>query len=356
MFNRVHHQKILVALQAFDADVLAKTQCFFAGGTAISLCLDEYRESVDIDFLCASQEGFRLLRNSVGTTDLGALLKTPLPHAREVRADQYKIYTFLVVGDTKIKVEIVNEARVSLSGAAHPLLPVPVLSRPDLYTQKLLANDDRGLDKATMSRDIIDLAMMIRGWGDISRTSWDKAYAAYGDRLTHMFHQAVGMIGDHTYLTKCLQSMDMDVQLAGPIAKTLQSAASRLPLNKNDQHEFDRRLSEIPNLVQFAGALHTLGRHLSEASGENATTGQTDWAAAEMRAAAESIFEHHQPAESVVEAISMHSPGAVSKARQEVIARWFEKNLDQLEEEWLEQTLSSTAEKQGNDRQDAPQP
>jgi hypothetical protein len=54
MFERPHHQRIATLLQAFDADLLLQANCYFAGGTAIVLSLGEYRESLDVDFLCAS--------------------------------------------------------------------------------------------------------------------------------------------------------------------------------------------------------------------------------------------------------------------------------------------------------------
>lgn len=65
MFKRPHHQTIAKILNAFDADILADAECYFSGGTAIALELNEYRESVDIDFLCASQDGYRKLRKFV---------------------------------------------------------------------------------------------------------------------------------------------------------------------------------------------------------------------------------------------------------------------------------------------------
>lgn len=193
MFRRPQHQRIAKILEAFDASVLQDAQCYFAGGTAIAMSLNEYRESVDIDFLCASKDGYRKLRNAVSDS-LGGLLQTPVKHLREVRTDQYKIYTFLEIEDTPIKVELVREARIEIQGSMDFSLKVPVLSKDDLYAQKLLANADRGLDRGVVSRDVIDLAMMIQGWGEIPRTAWDKAYAAYGDQLTKAFHQAVGMV------------------------------------------------------------------------------------------------------------------------------------------------------------------
>lgn len=57
MFKRDHHNKILKVLHAMNSDILAKSGAYFGGGTAIALQLDEYRESVDIDFLCDTTEG-----------------------------------------------------------------------------------------------------------------------------------------------------------------------------------------------------------------------------------------------------------------------------------------------------------
>ncbi|MFT7311546.1 MAG: hypothetical protein ACI853_002045 [Paracoccaceae bacterium] len=59
LFRRQHHNDILHALRSFDGDFLLDAECYFGGGTAITLNFYEYRESVDIDFLCASQECYR---------------------------------------------------------------------------------------------------------------------------------------------------------------------------------------------------------------------------------------------------------------------------------------------------------
>jgi len=63
LFSRRHHNDILHVLRCLNGDFLRDTECYFGGGTAIVLELGEYRESVDIDFLCASQEGYRKLRH-----------------------------------------------------------------------------------------------------------------------------------------------------------------------------------------------------------------------------------------------------------------------------------------------------
>lgn len=75
MFERSHHQRIEKILHAFNCDLLSQTRCYFGGGTAIVLSLAEYRESLAIDFLCASNEGYRLLRNTISQTASGHCLK-----------------------------------------------------------------------------------------------------------------------------------------------------------------------------------------------------------------------------------------------------------------------------------------
>lgn len=243
--------------------------------------------------------------------------------AREIRSDQSKIYTALEVDGVKIKVELVSEGRVQLTGEDHSIFPVPVLSRADLFTQKLLANDDRGLDRAAMSRDIIDLAMMIQGWGAIPEASWSKAYGPYGDRLSRRFHQAVGMVQDRAYLLQCMRGMEMDIGLADGILDVLHTAAARLPLCPAEQVEFNRRLV-VDDLVRTTGAANTLGRHIALALESAGDPQRVDWAAVEIDAAKESLLSGEHSMQSVVDAIVCFSPGAVSKHRQVVIPAWVE--------------------------------
>ena len=111
MFDRPHHQRIEKLLHCFNSELLLQAECYFGGGTAIVLSLGEYRESIDVDFLCASKAGYRLLRNTVSHRGLGALLQQPVTYLREVRADFYGIRTFLEIDDVPVKVEIVSEPR-----------------------------------------------------------------------------------------------------------------------------------------------------------------------------------------------------------------------------------------------------
>lgn len=220
-WRRAHHQRIQWLLGQLNPDLLSRTQCYFGGGTAIVLKLDEYRESVDVDFLCASHEGYRELRNTVSPNSLGDLLRQPVPLAREVKADRYGIRTFCLVDGVPIKLEVVREDRIALCGQTEPDFPIPVLSRIDMYAEKLLANTDRWADRSTHSRDLIDLGMMVHHWGAIPPEAWLKAEAAYGDSVLRAYNAARQQMAQAGHLTHCLSQMAMDKQWAVPLQSAL---------------------------------------------------------------------------------------------------------------------------------------
>lgn len=227
MFERVHHQKIAKLLRAMDSDLLTRAKCYFGGGTAIALKLGEYRESVDIDFLCSDKAGYRLLRNTITPPTLGSVLRSPVKHLRDVRTQRDKISTFLEIDEVPIRVEFVLEGRIDISGALDPELSVPVLSREDMYAEKLLANADRALDRAQMGRDLIDLAMMIKAWGPIPASALKKVEGAYGRSIYDYFDRGLTLLRDERYRDECLSAMAMEPSLGATIIATLDAHRPR---------------------------------------------------------------------------------------------------------------------------------
>jgi hypothetical protein len=222
LFRRQHHNDILRTLRSLNGDLLLDAECYFGGGTAIVLNLDEYRESVDIDFLCASQKGYRKLRQALwGSSNLVGL---QLPEAeiktlRDVRADQYGIRTLIGVGDATIKFEIVREGRIQLTGEMDDRFGVPVLTRDCMYAEKLLANADRWAEKAVLNRDLLDLSMMISRWGNIPDSAWELADLAYGDTARKAYDQAVERVRNTEWLRECMSGMAMDPELEDEILR-----------------------------------------------------------------------------------------------------------------------------------------
>jgi hypothetical protein len=196
-------------LSRLDRVFLARAQCYFGGGTRIVLELGEYRESKDMDFLCSSQDGYRLLRESVSETSLGPVLKSGLGLAREVRADQYGIRTFVENNGIKLKFEIVREARIELQDEKIAGIPVACLTRRHCFAEKFLANADRGLDAATLSRDIVDLAFMIEGWSkEDANAGMAIARNAYGESvLRSLASVTTKMRNDKTYRNRCVEGL-----------------------------------------------------------------------------------------------------------------------------------------------------
>ncbi len=180
-FARPRHAAVATGLAGLDAAFLEACQCWFGGGTRIVLELHEYRESADIDFLCASAEGYRTLRSTIRERSLGRIAARPIPLLREVRADRYGIRTVLALDEVPLKFEVVLEGRVALGGMRCRGLPVACLDHASCFAEKLLANADHGRDTAFLARDVIDLAFMLEAWpASEALAGAERARRAYG--------------------------------------------------------------------------------------------------------------------------------------------------------------------------------
>ncbi len=191
-----------------DPDFLRATACCFGGGTCLALVLGEYRESVDIDFLCAATEGYRAIRSTVSEGSLGALFQVEPRLLREVRADRYGIRTVLEVEGVPVRFEVVLEGRIPLRCETVDALPVPVLARTDLFAEKLLANCDRWADRSAFARDVLDLLVMSAHWGPIPAEAIEIASKAYGPAVLTAFERATqALASDPAYLARCFDAL-----------------------------------------------------------------------------------------------------------------------------------------------------
>jgi hypothetical protein len=211
-FKRPVHRFVGEVLAKLDEAFLARSGCCFGGGTRIVLELGEYRESRDIDFLCSDRDGYRRLRETITERSLGAVAKRPLALAREVRADQYGMRTFLENGPAPLKFEIIREARIDVEADHVRSIPVPSLTRRHCFAEKFLANADRGLDSSTLSRDTVDLAFMIEGW---SKRDADAGMAiakeAYGESVARSLAAVTTkMRTDRVYRNRCVQGLAIE--------------------------------------------------------------------------------------------------------------------------------------------------
>ncbi|MGB7542557.1 MAG: nucleotidyl transferase AbiEii/AbiGii toxin family protein [Burkholderiales bacterium] len=210
-FARPRHAAVTQILGALNAPFLHHAQCYFGGGTRIVLALDEYRESADIDFLCSSRDGYRDLRATIDNNSLGKIASGKIRLAREIAADRYGIRTFIHIGEEKIKFEIVHEGRIDVTGSMEGSLGVPCLDENSCCAEKFLANDDRWNDESVLSRDVIDLAFMVEGWGTAPfLAGFALAHAAYGDSVGAAARSAAKKLLDNkNYFKKCVEGLHL---------------------------------------------------------------------------------------------------------------------------------------------------
>ena len=215
MFKRDHHNRIATILQCLDAEILASRGCLFGGGTAIVLSREEYRESLDIDFLISDLAGYRELRQAIkGNNGLSPIIRDNLKLnlSSELRADQYGIRTMLNQGGVEIKFEIVFEGRINLQlpSSQDKICGVASLTQLDMATSKLLANSDRWADDAIFSRDLIDLAMLDLPTKKF-RQAVNKAATAYGEIVQVDLNKAINNLKSRTgRLRTCMSTLKME--------------------------------------------------------------------------------------------------------------------------------------------------
>lgn len=181
-FTRHHHRRIEAVLRGLRAERLRELRCFFGGGSAISLQLGEYRESIDIDFLCKG-EGFHEMHTGVYQDGIRFLFVEPPQLGSELRRarDAIRCSVDLQDGGLPIKFEIVREGYwESLEGGA-TVCGVECLSKADSIACKLMANADRGLDPAHQFRDFIDAAVASHAWKQDAPAGFEKSIRAYNN-------------------------------------------------------------------------------------------------------------------------------------------------------------------------------
>jgi hypothetical protein len=197
-YQRKHHQLIQRCLDNFNSHYLTEHSILFGGGTRIALELGEYRESVDIDFLCRDKKSFRAVREQVTNRTLGELVKEDFIYSRDISFDRYGVRTFLDVDGVRIKLEFVAFDNYALEkGNEADLFNVPFIDRTSCFITKLLANADRWMQKPY--KDIFDLIVMSENWGEIPPEAYAEAHTHYGiDAVNNSLRRALqNLLNNH---------------------------------------------------------------------------------------------------------------------------------------------------------------
>lgn len=311
--------RIRKVLQLFDSQVLLDSECFLGGGTALALRINEYRNTVDIDFVCSSREGYKKLRNIVGNDNLGSLLPENIEHLRSIRKDANKIVAYIKFDGMPIKIEILREVSVEAKGGCDDDLKVPTLSKEVLYTQKILANADRGLDSQSASRDIIDLAMMIKHWGPIPKESWDMAIDEYGDSALKGFHNAVALTFNKKHIKECFRELDVTSIGIDELHSLLDHASECAPLTSEEKLSKEVRIKNITkgeiNDVDCNKLYIDMVNYIS-----NDVSKVRDWSSIERAFISRATASDASPF-SIIDTLRSISPASVSASKHESIER-----------------------------------
>lgn len=227
-FLRPEHRIIAEALSLMDHAYLLANECWFGGGTAIVLKFGEYRRSLDVDFLCASADGYRELRTAATERGLAAFFPRSVKPLRDFRIDQYGLRTILEFKGQQIKFEIIREGRITLNGGLDADLGVAILSPEDMFTEKLLANADRCQDRSVAYRDAFDLGMLIEHFRVLSSDAVDKAALAYGTDIERKLAWVVNRLQDEAERDAAADTLTMERDTAAQAISTLRREVKRL--------------------------------------------------------------------------------------------------------------------------------
>lgn len=204
------HPQIIKVLNAMKPDLLEAMGCYLGGGTAVALRTEEYRISAGIDFLCASPSGYAEFRDLIFDGGLDTLFgEEGPPITREITSDPNTIRTAIGVDNTLIKFKTVLENRFKLD-YERTSLPVPTLTLESLFTEKLLANDDRGWEHSIYCKDMLDLIMLQHYYGKIPDKALALARQAHGKSVEANFAKVFRKLAeDEAYLNACFEKLEV---------------------------------------------------------------------------------------------------------------------------------------------------
>jgi hypothetical protein len=163
LFKRPHHNQLASALLCLDTDMLAKSGCYYGGGTAIAMAFGEKRTSFDIDFL-ATNDSMSLLKDRISKNGLASIFKRDVKAISEPVLGRYMIKGLVQIdGGKPLKLEIMEENSshlIGVQGLIEALPNIVTVNKPMMIAQKIMAAMDRGLEKEFNHRDFWDLCVL----------------------------------------------------------------------------------------------------------------------------------------------------------------------------------------------------
>ena len=150
----------LLILDNLNSDIFTLSNLLWGGGSLLSTEADNYRLSLDIDFI-ANENDYDLFYEWMLDHNPQDLFNPKSKISTgNVRRDRIGIRFPVVSEDTTIKFEIIAEERFTLDIPKATPNQIPKLTKDDRIVSKLFANRDRWIDPSSYCRDLIDLAVL----------------------------------------------------------------------------------------------------------------------------------------------------------------------------------------------------
>jgi hypothetical protein len=239
-YYRPHHKTIKKILEHFNIDYLTENNILFGGGTRIALELDEYRKSVDIDFLCMNTPSYKAVRTQACNVSLGNILSDDLTFAREIRCERSAVRTFVNHDDINVKLEFVAFDDYQLTPQLDSPFSVPCIDHDSCYITKLLAHSDR--KHCPERKDFFDLLMMFKCWGMPGENVWHECERHYGESpLIDLIGSLRGADDAHEKIKSAGVAVDIKPKLLNELITTVKNDLLRgldlIAVRKENEHQ-----------------------------------------------------------------------------------------------------------------------
>ena len=307
--DEVHERLMRAVLKG-----IGDTPLVLKGGTALLLAygLDRFSEDLDFDAphkLNLESRIRRSVPHGITVDSIDAVKDTPTVTRYRVRYESDH-------GPRALKLEI-SYRTPALESEARTIQGFRVAALPRIIDQKLLAAHD-GRDTRSKVRDLYDLEYAARRWPAAFNEDLAKRLCSYA--------QDPGWLESRYKADYEQDDLILDFEELDDLALRLHYVSQDL---QNNHAAVAERISRLPALSKSAGAAFTFSEHAEQAirtaKSWGASAPEANWYQAEMATIHESIIEHGQSTESVIEALSRHSPGAVTTVRQAEILQQIER-------------------------------
>jgi len=185
------HRAIESVLSILNVDFIKAHGILFCGGTRLTLENNEYRESLDIDFVPKNLKLFSDLRQEFTKNGARNLFIDEKMNANEIspvnefRIDRYGIRFIVKTLCCPVKFEIFSEDRLSFSDAVFTgagELSIPATAMKDQFAAKFISNCDRVFDRSTFLKDFVDLSILMNRYPELSNYAFRVASDIYGEK------------------------------------------------------------------------------------------------------------------------------------------------------------------------------